>query len=597
MPTSTALLLMLLVAHTMPSSMVQAAGIVAVLGNCTFSTDASGLLTRQGLCATQGGRLDLSLKDISRISPDAFRDLPLLDSLWLWGNSLQVLPSGVFSGLFSLTRLQLDNNNLQTLPTGIFDSLRSLKYLELWGNFLTDLPDGIFDRLQLRHLGLYKNNLQRLPPAMFDRQLGLTSLFLWCNPAWASCTSGNTAVTCAPIWPEHFAGIKVYYGPPRCSEKQCFNNSETNAQNTGCRCTSGYSGLDTSCSFRFEPRPHVECSSDVICVACVPGTYKSSLGSGPCSECPSGKASNVSGATKISICHICGPGTYAPASGIATCYDCPAGKYSTNSGAIYCRMCRAGTYVATQGSSAESACIMCAAGKYSTFEGAATESACRECGAGKYLESVGNDAEEDCLLCPAGRYNAEPGSIVCNGTCPVHSSSPIGSTFQINCSCVAGFFEGNKTCAACTPGTYKDTAGSSPCITCEPGTYSASAATSCSACPPFSHSASGSANCTCNNGYTAILSGVKCVPAKFTHAVKVGLSLSPMTWSSFTMDKRNALRTVIASVALVQIEAVTIDKVESVSQKSRRSSVGIHVTYILQVLCYGVCLRIMLLVH
>ncbi len=47
-----------------------------VFGDCTFSVDSSGLLTRYGSCPTQSGDLRLSGMSIKALSPDVFSDLP-----------------------------------------------------------------------------------------------------------------------------------------------------------------------------------------------------------------------------------------------------------------------------------------------------------------------------------------------------------------------------------------------------------------------------------------------------------------------------------------------------------------------------------------
>ena len=46
-----------------------------VFGDCTFSVDASGLLTRYGSCPTQSGSLILSYMSIKSLAPDVFSNL------------------------------------------------------------------------------------------------------------------------------------------------------------------------------------------------------------------------------------------------------------------------------------------------------------------------------------------------------------------------------------------------------------------------------------------------------------------------------------------------------------------------------------------
>jgi hypothetical protein len=46
-----------------------------VFGNCTFSVDPSGLLTRYGSCPTQSGSLSLFGMSIKALAPDVFSNL------------------------------------------------------------------------------------------------------------------------------------------------------------------------------------------------------------------------------------------------------------------------------------------------------------------------------------------------------------------------------------------------------------------------------------------------------------------------------------------------------------------------------------------
>jgi hypothetical protein len=59
-------------AATRPTRRVAGA---VVFGDCTFSVDPSGLLTRDGSCLTQSGSLSLSGMGIKALAPDVFSDL------------------------------------------------------------------------------------------------------------------------------------------------------------------------------------------------------------------------------------------------------------------------------------------------------------------------------------------------------------------------------------------------------------------------------------------------------------------------------------------------------------------------------------------
>jgi hypothetical protein len=59
-------------AATRPTRRVAGA---VVFGDCTFSVDLSGLLTRDGSCPTQSGGLSLSGMSIKTLAPDVFSNL------------------------------------------------------------------------------------------------------------------------------------------------------------------------------------------------------------------------------------------------------------------------------------------------------------------------------------------------------------------------------------------------------------------------------------------------------------------------------------------------------------------------------------------
>ena len=96
----------------------------------------------------------------------------------MFGNPLEVLPEGLFSGLNSLRILLLNRNSLASLPEGVFNGLESLQTLWLGDNPLATLPPRVFRGLNLvQELYLGSNSLNSLPAGIFD---GLDSL------AWLS---------------------------------------------------------------------------------------------------------------------------------------------------------------------------------------------------------------------------------------------------------------------------------------------------------------------------------------------------------------------------------------------------------------------------
>nr|XP_032813807.1 leucine-rich repeat-containing protein 15-like [Petromyzon marinus] len=91
-----------------------------------------------------------------------------MQKLYLHGNQLSALPSGVFDKLTQLTILSLYDNQLSALPAGVFDRLINLKELYFSNNQLTSLPAGCFDKLtKLMTLSLHKQHLKNVPDSLY----------------------------------------------------------------------------------------------------------------------------------------------------------------------------------------------------------------------------------------------------------------------------------------------------------------------------------------------------------------------------------------------------------------------------------------------
>nr|AAZ16355.1 variable lymphocyte receptor B [Eptatretus burgeri] len=105
-----------------------------------------------------------------------------VDCSW---KSLTSVPSGISS---STTVLWLGGNKIPSLPSGVFDKLTKLTELYLWGNKLQSLPHGVFDKLtSLTKLGLNNNQLKSVPDGIFDRLTSLQRIYLYSNPWHCTC--------------------------------------------------------------------------------------------------------------------------------------------------------------------------------------------------------------------------------------------------------------------------------------------------------------------------------------------------------------------------------------------------------------------------
>ena len=78
--------------------------------------------------------------------------------------------------------------------------------------------------------------------------------------------------------------------------------------------------------------------SSEVCVACIPGKYKTSNGTSPCTECAAGTASGTLAAVSVSVCATCAKNTYAGA-GASACTACPANSSTNSTGSESSSLC------------------------------------------------------------------------------------------------------------------------------------------------------------------------------------------------------------------------------------------------------------------
>lgn len=257
-----------------------------------------------------------------------------------------------------------------------------------------------------------------------------------------------------------------------------------------------------------------------VCTFCPSGTYSGS-GASTCTECPIGKASNVTAATEISTCVECEAGSYCPR-GSSYPILCPSGTWGDKPGMGNCSLCPQGTFNAFKGSNLSSACVACAAGRFSSILGAPASSACSKCPVNTYQDKAGKSECKSCLgrtstpnrlacSCPEGQILALPDSstdseLVCfqcpNGTVAVQ----LGTSEEGSCAecalgsfctegksylCPSGKWSGTKmltsqsNCTSCVAGTFNPSYGqisADSCIPCSSGYWSSAAAPQCTPC-------------------------------------------------------------------------------------------------------------------
>ncbi|KAM5174451.1 leucine-rich repeat-containing G-protein coupled receptor 5 isoform 3-T3 [Callospermophilus lateralis] len=150
--------------------------------------------------------LDLSMNNISRLTPGPLHSLRFLEELRLAGNALTYIPKGAFAGLYSLKVLMLQNNQLRQVPTEAlqnlgslqslhlhnnrihslgkkcFDGLHSLETLDLNYNNLDEFPTAIRTLSNLKELGFHSNNIRSIPEKAFVGNPSLITIHFYDNP-------------------------------------------------------------------------------------------------------------------------------------------------------------------------------------------------------------------------------------------------------------------------------------------------------------------------------------------------------------------------------------------------------------------------------
>lgn len=279
-------------------------------------------------------------------------------------------------------------------------------------------------------------------------------------------------------------------------------------------------------------------SSSATCTRCATGSVASAAGSTACSVCPAGTysdeerslcvacapgtASQVVGAGNASVCAACVPGKFSGAQGTTQCAECALGTYVQTGGATACRTCPAGKKTASTGTSARIDCVMsyspgssstfckagyyyssasatclgCPRGTFSSSAGATSQAtACTPCPKSLFMPDSGATA---CIACIAGAFvpaGIDSGATYClhdiegnNNDRPLLVRNLSSSSSSSSCGSSslheAGYSVFNAShCAACPPGTYASSNGTSACTLCPPETYATGYAnTKCTPC-------------------------------------------------------------------------------------------------------------------
>ena len=139
-------------------------------------------LTELSLANTGARTNDLYLvyRDLRNVS--LFEEMHNLTYLFLRGNRLHVLESGMFWNLLSLEVLDLGDSKISTILLGAFKGLKSLQTLWLDSNMIQEVSYYLLEELQqLRTFHIEQNDIRYLENYLFRNKPFLSSLHLASN--------------------------------------------------------------------------------------------------------------------------------------------------------------------------------------------------------------------------------------------------------------------------------------------------------------------------------------------------------------------------------------------------------------------------------
>lgn len=132
--------------------------------------------------------LSLSANQLSILPEGAFREVPLLQSLWLAHNEIRTVAAGALASLSHLKSLDLSHNLISDFAWRDLHNLSALQLLKMDSNELTFVPRDAFSSLRaLRSLQLNHNRLHTLAEGTFAPLTALSHLQINDNPFDCTC--------------------------------------------------------------------------------------------------------------------------------------------------------------------------------------------------------------------------------------------------------------------------------------------------------------------------------------------------------------------------------------------------------------------------
>jgi len=293
-----------------------------------------------------------------------------------------------------------------------------------------------------------------------------------------------------------------------------------------------------------------------VCADCLAGTYKASIGSFDCLDCPSNTYGPETGATSLERCLACPANSYnEPGEDALESCVCIDTMYPIwqNGSFLGCSNCPVGALCADSTCALANESLLCGGEEYVVGEWVKNETTglfdLVECKPleGYQIENEVHD-EQQCIKCKPDEYIIDeavdkcqecPPFLECNGSTVVDvavvgsnvSTTGYGTYTLIYCpdgyslqkteygdeciACPPGYEcpDGgcaDDACTACEPGKYKSGHGTSGCAVCPINTYSnlvgADSSDDCTSCPPGTatlgvQGATSIEQCECITGY------------------------------------------------------------------------------------------------
>uniref|UniRef100_A0A8C5KLE8 Immunoglobulin superfamily containing leucine-rich repeat protein n=1 Tax=Jaculus jaculus TaxID=51337 RepID=A0A8C5KLE8_JACJA len=132
--------------------------------------------------------LSLSANRLPGLPEGAFREVPLLQSLWLAHNEIRTVAPGALAALGHLKSLDLSHNLISEFAWSNLHNLSALQLLKMDSNELAFIPRDAFRSLRaLRSLQLNHNRLQALAEGTFAPLTALSHLQINDNPFDCTC--------------------------------------------------------------------------------------------------------------------------------------------------------------------------------------------------------------------------------------------------------------------------------------------------------------------------------------------------------------------------------------------------------------------------